>query len=275
MAGSAGFSVRNLNREPKDLRHIMFSIFSLNLRFGLAADGPNSWSARKTAYPELLNRYRADFYCFQEANDFQIEFLQTILAGCRVVGKRSPSPKFWQNNVIFYRSPWECTFHDHFFLSHTPWIPSRFKESRWPRQCTLGIFRKGNVSCICVTTHFDFDPEVQVMSVRLILDRLARLPHGLPTVICGDFNAEPGAPCWTVFTETGPKLEDYSGGFKNVFSEPYPGTHHGFTGKENGRHIDWILYRGKLRKTRSEVITEDLKGIYPSDHFPLWASFTC
>jgi endonuclease/exonuclease/phosphatase family metal-dependent hydrolase len=251
----------------------MFSVFTLNMRFGLAADGPNNWSVRKKSFPDLLEHHPSDFYCFQEANDFQIDDLQRILNNCRFIGKRGPSPKFWQNNIIFYRDPWECLFHDHFFLSHTPAIPSRFKASKWPRQCTMGVFQKGGFRFICITSHFDFDPEVQVMSARLILERLATLPAGLPVVICGDFNATPSAPCYRLFTGADKSVTDPAAGFKNVFSEPFPGTHHGFTGCRDGRHIDWMLYRGNISNTDARVAADDFNGMYPSDHFPLWAAF--
>ena len=81
-----------------------FSALSLNLRFGLADDGPNSWRYRKRVYPALLEKQNADFIGFQEANDFQIEYLDRILANYNYIGKRSPAPSFWQNNVIFYKN---------------------------------------------------------------------------------------------------------------------------------------------------------------------------
>jgi endonuclease/exonuclease/phosphatase family metal-dependent hydrolase len=257
--------------DPKGSRIKMFSILTLNLRFGLATRGPN-WAVRKQGFPDLLNGCCSDFYCFQEANDFQINDLQSILTDCRLIGKRSPSPGFWQNNIIFYRHPWKCVFYDHFFLSLTPSIPSRFAASKWPRQCTLGIFEKGGFRCICITTHFDFDPQIQALSARLILARLAKLPADLPVVICGDFNSAPSGPCYRLFTgeEGDPAL-----GFKNVFPEPFPGTHHGFTGNRDGDHIDWILYRGKISNAEARVVAKNFKGIYPSDHFPLWAAFLC
>lgn len=59
----------NASRKPAQPARIR--LMSLNLRFGLAEDGPNHWRFRNRAYPALLNRYPCDFYLFQEANDFQ------------------------------------------------------------------------------------------------------------------------------------------------------------------------------------------------------------
>ncbi|MBU4317163.1 MAG: endonuclease/exonuclease/phosphatase family protein [Proteobacteria bacterium] len=252
----------------------MFSVLSLNLRFGLADDGPNSWPFRQKAYPLLLKQYQSDFICFQEANDFQIDFLGSLLTGYKFIGQRENTPKFWQSDVIFYSSAWECLQKEHFFLSDTPEIPSKFKESRWPRQCTLGWFEKENRQLICVNTHFDFDSEVQVKSAELILERLSAYPAHVPVILTGDYNSDPSSACFQVFTAgKAGKTLSISSPFQNTFPRPFPGTYHGFTGKSQGGHIDWILYKGPISLIHSQIIPNDFKGRYPSDHFPLRAVF--
>ena len=52
-----------------------FSTLTLNLRFGLADDGADSWDHRKKALPVLFKKYHPDFIGLQEANDFQIDYL--------------------------------------------------------------------------------------------------------------------------------------------------------------------------------------------------------
>ena len=250
----------------------MLSILTLNLRFGLAADGHNNWIYRKKAYPLLFEIYQPDFIAFQEANDFQSDFLKEILPGYKMIGKRSPAPLFWQNNLIFYKSGWECTLSDHFFLSPTPSVPSRSRASVWPRQCTLGIFKNAGHQVICVSTHFDFDARVQTESAVIIMDRLSQLPSDIPALIAGDFNSTPYSPCHKVFTGENQVLPPRSLYFKNAFKKPFPGTFHGFTGKA-GDPIDWILYRGGLIPEIAEVIQNMPDGIYPSDHFPVHAAF--
>ena len=68
------------------------SIMSLNLRFGLAQDGENSWHYRKKAFPEIFKQFQPDFFCFQEANDFQADFLQELLPAYVCIGRRQPAP---------------------------------------------------------------------------------------------------------------------------------------------------------------------------------------
>jgi endonuclease/exonuclease/phosphatase family metal-dependent hydrolase len=252
---------------------MMLSVLTFNLRFGLADDGPNSWQYRKKCFPSLFEKYRTDFIGFQEANDFQIDFLHEILTEYDFIGKRSPSPFFWQNNIIFYKRTWTCIYHEHLFLSPTPKIPSRFRESLWPRQCTIGMFKNNARTLICVNTHFDFDVATQVKSAKLILERLSQLSPEAPVILMGDFNALPLSPCYNIFIGKDRKPKAKKGGFKNAFKKPFPGTQHGFTGDPNCDHIDWILYRGKIVKKDYMVIRDTIAGLYPSDHFPLYATF--
>ncbi|GBC59757.1 hypothetical protein DENIS_0698 [Desulfonema ishimotonii] len=252
----------------------MLSVLTLNLRFGLAKDeGPRSWSRRKAIFPALFEKHPADFMGFQEANDFQADDLRQLLPDYDVIGQRRPAPVFWQNNLIFYRKSWKCTHADHFFLSPTPDIPSRFRDSRWPRQCTLGVFQQEKRKLICINTHFDFDAGVQCRSAAIIMKRLSRLPAEIPAILTGDFNAPPSAPCHAIFTGKAPEDECEISCFRDAFKAPFPATHHGFTGERVGDHIDWILFRGNMTLKTSGVFQSAIDGIWPSDHFPLYAVF--
>jgi endonuclease/exonuclease/phosphatase family metal-dependent hydrolase len=137
----------------------------------------------------------------------------------------------------------------------------------------MGMFKNGSRMIICVNTHFDFDPSVQIKSAKLVMNRLLNFPSHAPVVIVGDFNATPFSACYNIFTGHGQKSKEKECYFKNVFKKPYPGTHHGFTGNINGDYIDWILYRGKILKQDCRVIRNAIGGLYPSDHFPLYATF--
>lgn len=252
----------------------MLLVLTLNLRFGLADDGPNDWQHRKKGFPSLFEKYRSDFFGFQEANDFQIDFLDHLLTDYDYIGRRSPSPSFWQSNILFFKKSWACIYHEHFFLSPTPSVPSRFMKSLWPRQCTIGMFKTERRQVICVNTHFDFDVSVQIQSANLILDRLSHLPDDIPVILMGDFNSPPFSPCYNIFTGQEDTSSGNAGYFKDAFKKPFTGTHHGFTGNTNGDHIDWILFRGKITLKNSRVILDTFQNMYLSDHFPLCAEFT-
>lgn len=264
----------NTMTNPESLNRI--SVLSLNIRFGLADDGQNNWKHRKKAYPHLFNNYRTDFIGFQEVNNFQANFLKDILHEYNYIGERDPAPDFWQNNIIFYHKKWECTCKDHFYLSPTPDIPSQFEKSKWPRQCTIGVFQHLQNKIIVANTHFDFDSGVQTQSAALIMRRLSDISSEIPAILVGDFNNTPYSPCYNIFV--GQKTEgSYKEAmlFKDAFAEPFPGTFHGFSDNAIGDHIDWILYRGGLTPEDTRILPGRMDKFYLSDHFPLFAVFKC
>ena len=244
------------------------SVLSLNLRFGLADDGPNGWEYRKESVVKLFRRERSDFIATQEANHFQIDFLVDNLPDYGYIGRRIPAPEFWQDNILFYRKPIVCKKQIHFFLSETPFIPSRSFGSKFPRQGTIGLFHVDNRALICIDTHFDFETPAQMGAARVIKAQLASFPDEIPLILMGDFNATPDSQCYQWLT--GKEAHGERGlDFKETFKKPYPSTFHRFTGEPAGGYIDWILYRGPIHLKTCQVLQEPLDGTHPSDHFPV------
>ena len=242
-----------------------FTVMTMNLRFGLARDGKNSWPHRKDVMAHFLARHPIDFMGVQEANHFQMGFLQRQLKTHSFIGWHNPALQWWQSNSIFFPSGRRCLTHQHYFLSHTPKVQSKLPGSRWPRQCVMGLFELQGRQLIMANTHFDFDESVQEESARLVLSFLNDFPADTPVVITGDFNAAPGSAAYRVFR---------SQGFSEVFEDHYTTTFHGFKGQDTRRHIDWILHRGPFRTCCRKVLTTTWKGRYPSDHYPVVAGFT-
>jgi len=250
-----------------------FSVMTLNLRFGLADDGPNSWRFRIKRLPKLFQAYPVDFIACQEVNDFQREDLCALLNDYDHIGRREPAPSFWQDNIIFFRKTWRVQNADHFYLSDTPDIPSRLPSSKWPRQCTMATFEKHSRSVTCINTHFDFLPSVQVYSARLIMRRLGERSHPLPAVLMGDFNAPFNAPPYRIFLGKNRPKKPSTLTFSNVFKTAPCGTYHGFTGKPGKDCIDWILYTRGIAPETAMVVRDHVNGAYFSDHFPVVAKF--
>jgi endonuclease/exonuclease/phosphatase family metal-dependent hydrolase len=93
-------------------------------------------------------------------------------------------------------------------------------------------------------------------------------------LLVGDFNA---------VTKTSAAYRTFmDGGFlTNLFlaaperSGEALNTAHGYQKpRSNGIHIDWILGRGPWKAQTAEVITFEIKGQTPSDHFPVMAKVT-
>ena len=252
---------------------MLFSVISFNIRFGLADDGMNKWTYRKHAVAGLFKQYPSDIICIQELNDFQTEFLKDLLPEYHYIGVHKPAPDFWQNNVIFYRNTVECIDKHHFFLSETPFQPSKSWGSRWPRQCTIGRYKAGPCEFICINTHFDFKELAQHKSAQLIWQKITTRFLDVPAILMGDFNTEPDSKTYRWLTGQFDEAENTLPDFKETFKKPYPGTYHRFTGKPVTGLIDWVLYRGNLRFKKCLVIKDSFDGMFPSDHFPIMAYF--
>ena len=108
-----------------------FSVMTFNLRFGLADDGDNAWKYRKKAFPFLFRRYQPDFIGFQEANNFQTEYLAALLDrydfNCSL--REAAHAVFTQNGFEdAFAGTHTSTFHGftgHNLGGHIDWILSR------------------------------------------------------------------------------------------------------------------------------------------------------
>lgn len=105
----------------------------------------------------------------------------------------------------------------------------------------------------------------RVASAKIVLDVVKSNSQGLPIVVFGDFNAEPGSTEIATIKNSGALN-------LNCAHQEIGNTYHAWTGTGR-KKIDWILFSGKLSVSEAKVITTRLNGYYPSDHFPLEASF--
>ena len=242
-----------------------FTVMTMNLRFGLADDGDDSWQNRKHLFAEVLKRYPPGFIGVQESNHFQTGYFSRKLLDHNSIGLYNPSKERWQSNPIFYHNTWKCLKDKHYFLSATPDVESKMSGSKWPRQCVIGLFQSASHRIIVANTHFDFAQSVQVKSAALVIRFLSEFPKDCPVIITGDFNSNPGSKVHAVFQENG---------FAETFDNQHSTTFHKFTGEETLDHIDWILYRGKIKIIRKKIITDSFSGRYPSDHYPVMAVFS-
>jgi endonuclease/exonuclease/phosphatase family metal-dependent hydrolase len=262
------YRILSVEEDPMKQDNTRTTIMTMNLRFGLAQDGENGWQHRKSMVAGLLEKYRSDFLGFQEANHFQADFLTRALSGYQVLGQHNKTIDGWQSSLIFFQRSWNCLEQKHYFLSETPDVTSKIAGSKWPRQCVIGLFQRENYQIIVANTHFDFDPVVQEKSAGLVINFLSEFPPGLPVIIVGDFNANPGSLAHILF-----KKQGFGMVFDPVSDQGITTTFHGFEGRDTGKQIDWILYKGGLTPVFQQVVTDSFSNRFPSDHYPVRAGF--
>jgi endonuclease/exonuclease/phosphatase family metal-dependent hydrolase len=144
----------------------------------------------------------------------------------------------------------------------------------------IGWFQREKDQLIVANTHFDFDPKVQEKSAELVIRFLAEFPVDLPVVVTGDFNANPGSLAHIRFKTNGFNMvfDPLSGPIARpvsglVSDQGITPTFHGFEGRDTGKQIDWILFKGGLTPVYQQVVTDSFANRFPSDHYPVRAGF--
>jgi endonuclease/exonuclease/phosphatase family metal-dependent hydrolase len=116
-------------------------------------------------------------------------------------------------------------------------------------------------------THLDHrGPAAMANGARLVAGRVGAL--GLPAVLTGDMNGEPGSVSIGYLRAGG--LTDLRFAAENSDTGP---TFHGYDG--SATVIDYVFANHYLRGAREfKVIRDAYDGTYPSDHFAVRATLT-
>lgn len=253
------------------------NVMSFNIRYA-HTNPPDLWPDRRAAVREVIVESGADIVGIQEGLYQQVVDMDADLPDFRWIGLGREGGSRGEFMAIFYRPiRYVPLAYDHFWLSDTPaQIGSSSWGNRIPRMVTWVRFfdRLSEREFYFVNTHFDHESQpARERSAELLLERIADFDADLPVVVTGDFNADAVAnPVYQTLTATG--------GFSDTWvetneAEPEFGTFHGFEGPAaaSGRgRIDWILTRGPIETVSADIITTELAGQYPSDHFPVSAT---
>jgi len=110
----------------------------------------------------------------------------------------------------------------------------------------------------------------QISSVDFILERVGALPAGSAVILLGDFNnVAERSDVWRTATSQGLKdawvLADERRGPEATLSDFSPPS------DERSDRIDWILVGGPIGVRSVETILYNVRGRYPSDHYPVSA----
>ena len=243
-------------------------LVTLNIRCDFGQDGENNFEYRKDLILKKIAQEKPDMICFQEVLPHIAKWLKENLTEYYVIGcGRSPELRDEQVSIAYRKDRLNLMEMQSYWLSETPYVPaSRYAEqSICPRICNEALFEDletGKVFRI-VNTHLDhIGAQARILGLRQILEKLKteQLYPDAPTMITGDFNAEPQDPEFEILKE----YPEYT----NV-TEHIGITYHGFTEEDHPCSIDFLLVKGDI-KTGEPVKWTDKEGnVWLSDHYPV------
>jgi endonuclease/exonuclease/phosphatase family metal-dependent hydrolase len=252
-------------------------VMTFNVRQMDGDDGAQSWEHRRDLLAQTIRLYQPTLLGTQEIFPEQTDFLLERLRDYDCFGRgRFGDNRDKHNKIFFDRRRFALNDSGELWFSHTPSVPG---SSAWsiprPRMVTWGKLRQNEGTDILVlNTHFPYSPdadEARRQSARLVLEKIAALPQDLPLFLLGDFNAPAGGEIYHLLTGA---LSDAWETAKQTTGPE--GTVHGFgkiTGKGPRLRFDWILHRSAGKVLTAETITYTVDGLYPSDHYPVMATF--
>ncbi len=264
-----------------------FRVMSFNIRVATAAhvDGLDSWKYRAELNVRTILKHRPEIISFQELQDEQWNDYERLMPQYhRLKGRPYNNyPAGYAYPAIFWRPEcFTCIEQGAFWVSETPeehslgWDATSVRSAAWARlKCPAAWPVK---TLLVVNTHLDNDgAEARLRGAQLVALRIADVKTQSDGVILtGDFNDDPGSPAHRLLLDDGysdactdvKHGEDKDGGY----------TFHKFLGEhvdEPGKgRIDWIMYlRRNLRATQYTRVLDCEQHRYPSDHFPIIATF--
>lgn len=248
----------------------MVRVMTFNVRLPTAADGPDRWERRRALMVRFIRELQPDVIGTQELYALQGDYLVARMPEYAWFGRSRRGDDDERMGVFHRRDRLRVVAAGDFWLSDTPEVPGSISWGHpEPRMVTWALFERiaDGRRFHLFNTHSPYreqDEDARLRGAATILRRMHALPHDLPVVLTGDFNAGPDSG---THARLGAFLQD--AWIAAPHREGPEGTFHAFTGRPRQR-IDWILFRG-LRAEAARTVTRHADGRYPSDHFPVVA----
>jgi endonuclease/exonuclease/phosphatase family metal-dependent hydrolase len=248
------------------------NVMSFNIRRGTAKDGKNHWIFRRNRVCELLSHHRPDVLGLQEALDFQISEISSMLPGYEKVGIGNLGSSKGLHTAIFYDAGrFVPTEEGTFWFSDTPDIPgSKGWGNRIPRTCTWVrlIHKDSKQAFYFYNVHLDHISQRSRKNSVVLLTQFIHLRFSPdPFVLTGDFNArEKSAPIQFLKGKISLRVKT-----KGSVSNPEPSMDSFRVRHPNHRNI--VTFHGFrryfFRFKLDYIFVPSWKKGYPSDHYPL------
>ncbi|SHF71889.1 Metal-dependent hydrolase, endonuclease/exonuclease/phosphatase family [Mariniphaga anaerophila] len=234
-----------------------FSVMSFNLRNQKDSD-PQSLDLRKENIRKVILDNKPDVLGVQElAADWMSDWLSEQLNNAGY-DKYLSSGQYGSPKIIYYRR-------SRFSRKAQGTFQMQFSDNRAGTWAILMDNETKERYFFCNSHWTTASSEDRVATANIISNVVKTNSAGLPVVVLGDFNAKPNTPEILALKN--------NGSIKLACAHQEKGnTYHAWTGT-GSKKIDWIFYSNQLDVMDATVIITSYSGYYPSDHFPIRASF--
>ncbi len=255
---------------PKRAGEIVFASYNIRFFNDDRDQGKKHWYCRAPYCLKNMETLSADIFCFQEVKPPQFAFLTRHLSGYdSVVRYRDDAPNSEACPIFFSKERFELLDSGTFWLSETPDHVSKSWGSTHNRIATFAKLRDRDGKEFTVyNVHPDYVVEdTRIRQLKVLADKMEE--RGGTVILAGDFNAVKGEPCLLPFEE---KLCDS----KDFLGKTFGATFNGFgTSEEDDvtQGIDFIFLPKDATVVETDVLKTVFNGVYPSDHYPIYARF--
>ena len=248
-------------------------IMTCNIRTYGADDGDDHWVHRKNFCAEIIRSRQPDIICFQEMWAEQFTDLKPAFPKFDAYGMiDEPLTRHPMNTVFYRKEQFDALSAGGYWLSETPhvtgsksWDSANVRLANWVRLVDRASGRELRV----MNTHLDHVGQVaRENQARIICEDAASYPDDYPQVLTGDLNCDAHNAAIGVLKDAG-----WTDTYGAVHGTEDPGfTYHGFEGPKFAASskcgkMDWVFMRGGLTATGAEIISDDRRGRFPSDHY--------
>ena len=274
------FSYKRIQAEAKAPDYVEgdpITLMSANIRrqeklfSGDKADtGSHRWWKRAKYFLENVHSVKPDILGCQEVQPKQYEFLSDHLRGYRsVVTYRDKRKGASESCPIFYNAKrFSLLESGTFWLSETPTKMSKSWGSAHYRICTFVVLKdKDGTTFSVYNTHPDWDcAEARVKQIEVIAKKVKE--RGGKAIVLGDLNSvkgtENGDAALSSLEEILKDSKDFNGGVS------YGDTFNDYGGSER-LPLDYIYLPADANVLSVGKVDKVYDGVYPSDHFPIFA----
>ena len=260
-------------------------VMSSNVRFYSARNkasdpdtGNRDWEVRKVGYFKMINTMQPDVFGVQEAEYIQLQHIKANCPGYSYVGVgRNDGDTKGESTAIFYKTDvievedWGTKWH-----SETPdQIGSFFveNEDRQPRTSTWAVFKVKATEkrFFHINVHTSLYEASQTKEIQLVTEVVKeKCPQGLPVVLTGDWNVEEDDTVMKPVNDSYKSARKTASKTDNILTFHWWGSS---STMSKNQHLDHVFYSGFEKVLRFRTLNMQWKGLWISDHHPVYAIF--